>query len=125
MLTKENIAIIYSDIRQALEAVAKKHNLSIAKTLISYRSTGFKLTGEFGDKSELGEINPLFHKDTVRYGRTIGMTVSDIGKTIKIGTRSYEIQGMRGRNWVIGKDFADGKIYKLRPEDVKAKLNKD
>ena len=122
MITKESIKLIHADIAAALEAVAKKHNLSLAKHHISYGTDNFKLTAEFGDKSELGDINPLLKKDLLRNGWIHGLTEEHLTKEFKMGARTYQFYGMRGRVNAIVKNMADGKMYKMDPRDVGAAL---
>jgi len=121
-LTKESIKQIHADLRAALDAVAKKHNLVIAKTHITYTDSSFKFTSEIGSKDVLGDTNPIFYKDIQRHGWKFGLTVKDIGREFKIGARTYKLEGMKGYNFVIGKLTTDGKLYKLRGEDVAAVL---
>ena len=122
MLTKETITLIQSDIADALRAVAAKHNLTLAKHHISYGADNFRLTAEFGDKSELGDINPLYKKDLIRNGWIHGLLAEHLSKEFKMGARTYQFYGMRGRVNAIVKNVADGKMYKMDPKDVAAAL---
>jgi hypothetical protein len=127
-ITKQNIAIIHKDIREALEAVAKKHNLSLGSSNITYdaNGTGFKLKQiEFLSKDVMGDVDPTFFRDMQRNGFSQGLSTDDIGKKVVFGTRTYEIMGMKGRVTVIGKLISgDNKLYKLDPKDVYALLHK-
>ena len=118
MLTKDTIKTIHADLTEALRMVAEKHNLSVGRTHITYDSDGFKLTGQFGDKSQMGEVNPTYFNDMKRYGRVYGFTTDDISKEVTMGARIYVIQGMKGRS-LIGKNKSDEKLYKLDPLLVK------
>lgn len=120
-ITKDSIKNINADLRAAIEAVAKKHNLSIAKTNISYNNDGFRFTGEFGDIDSLGDFNPLLVKDLKKHGFFNGLHTA-LGKEFTLNARTYEIQGMKGHGFVIGKLKTDGKLYKLRTDDVVAVL---
>jgi hypothetical protein len=115
-MEKTRVATIHNEIEAALKIIAEKHNLSIAKTHITYHATGFKFAGEFGDKSAIGEVNVLYFKDLQRYGHYHNLTAADINKKFTKGDREYEFQGMKGRDWAICK--WDDKMWKVRPSEV-------
>src|SRR5574343_1390645 len=123
-LDKNSVAKIHADIRAALDAVAAKHNLSIAKTHITYSDSGFKFTGEFGSKDVMGDTNAIYYNDMKRHGWKFGLSVEDIGKTFKLGSKSFKIEGMRGYKFVVGKNLADDKLYKIPGVDVEAVMPK-
>ena len=122
MITKELIKTIHADIAAALEEVAKKHNLTLAKRHITYYDDHFRFTAEFGDKTELGDINPTYKKDLLRNGWTFGLTEQHLNKQFNMGARTYIFYGMRGRVNAIVKNIVDGKMYKMDPKDVAAAL---
>ena len=124
-LTKEAVQAIHADIRAALEEVAKKHNLSMANTHISYNDAGFKFTGEFGSKDVIGEVNPKLYKDMQRHGWRYKMDTSDIGKTFTYNNAEYKIEGMTGYSFIAIRGVKDGKSYKLKGDIVQKLLGKN
>jgi hypothetical protein len=129
-LTKDQVAAIHNDLRTVMQAVCEKHNLTMANTHITYSDVGFKLTGEFGSKDELGDINPILHKDMSRHGWKFGLSVDSIGREFVSGVRTFKIEGMRGYTFVIAKLVKSavrgdkvGGSFKFRGEEVQKLLN--
>jgi hypothetical protein len=110
MLDKAKIVKIQADLKIALESVAAKHGLKLAKNYISYSAESFKLTAEFGDTSVLGDLNPAYVKDLKKFGWQYGLTEDHLNKTITSSKGQETIQGMKGQ-YVITKS-ADGKLWK-------------
>lgn len=123
MLDKNKIIAIQADIRIALESVAAKHNLKLAKHYISYSTTDFKLAAEFGDKAEIGDTNPAYIKDLKRYGPNFKLGITDLDKTIQGVKGPEQIIGMKGRTFVITKTV-DGKLWKKDALQVATILGK-
>lgn len=122
-LTKEAVQAIHADIRAALQEVAKKHNLAMANTHISYNDAGFKFTGEFGSKEVMGEVNPKHYKDMQRHGWRYKLDVADIGKKITYNKREFTIEGMTGYTFVAIRG-EDGGAYKLKGDIVQKLLGR-
>jgi len=127
MFDKTNVGEIHKEITAALEAVAKKHNLTLAPSRISYGDSTFSFKAEFGSNEATGGADPILFNDTKKYGHYFNLDVTDIGKELVLGARTYRIEGMKGRN-VIGKlvsaDKKMGGLFKLRGEDVMAVYKK-
>ena len=119
-LTKERVSSFHDEARSMLEALAKKHNLSIAKSHITYYEDHLKFNLELGDREELGNSNAIYINDLKKFGYVANLTINDRNKKFKLGAREYILEGMKTRRWVIAKNLADNKLYKLRPEDVAA-----
>ena len=117
-ITKQTVAIIHSDIQKALEEVAKKHNLQIGKTHITYSDTGFKFTGEFGDKDSIGDVNPTYFNDMKRHGYKFGLKTEDIGKEFTSGKNRYKIEGMKGYTFVVAKSLTNDSLYRFKGDVV-------
>lgn len=120
MLDKAKIEAIHKDIRKALEEVSKKHNLSIAKTRITYATDSFRFNAEFGDKSSLGETNPIYFNDLKKHGWRFGIDAARLNDEFEWRGVKYKLQGMKGKERAVG-NSPDGKTY-LFPADVVAQL---
>jgi hypothetical protein len=116
MLDKARISAIGNDLRDALKAVAEKHNLNLTKSNISFATDFFNLSCTFGDKDELGDANPLYRVTMQRKGHEFGLSIEDIGKKFMTRQGEVEIIGMRGSH-VIGKQ-ENGRLYKYDPVTV-------
>ena len=120
MLTKELVAAVNADIRIALEAVAKKHNLTLSKNQrITYNTETFDLKATFGIAAGKGEmqVDPKLISNMKKHGWKFGFGVEDIGKSVyldKLGT--CVIMGMSGYTKIVVK--ADAGNYRCDPKSV-------
>lgn len=120
MLTKELVAAVNADIRIALEAVAKKHNLTLSKNQrITYNTETFDLKATFGIAASKGEIqvDPKYLSNMKKHGWKFSLSADDIGKSVyfdKIG--KCTILGMSGYTKVVVK--AESGIYRCDPKSV-------
>lgn len=121
MVTKELLAKFRADMEAAMAAVYAKHELVAAGTKISYGTDTFKVSFEVGMKDAVGGHNPVYYKGTQHHGYAYGVDVNKIGKTFKTRGVDYVFEGINQTgHFAIGKKVADGKCYKIRPEELKA-----
>ena len=111
--TQDRVAAIHSDIRAALDEIAKKHGLNIGKTHISYNDTTFKFSSEIGDSAELGDTNPVFFNYLRSNGWRFGLKTEDMGREFTSNGSVFAIEGMKGTSKVIAK--------LVKPADAKMK----
>ena len=101
--TKERVVDIHSEIRAALDAIAKKHNLNIGKTHITYNESTFKFSAEIGDDAELGGSNPVYFNYLRKNGWRFGLKGEDLGVEFVSQGSTFAIEGMKGTGQVIAK----------------------
>ena len=100
---KANLQQVRADIAAALKAVEEKHGLTLSIGSISYSGNTFSSKMTAITKSAMPASsstipgNSKWHADFLKHCMFYGMSKSDLGKTIKIGARSYIISGMRPR----------------------------
>jgi hypothetical protein len=123
MLTESKVKTIHADITAALKEVAKKHGLTLSPSRISYTTSTFKLTAEFGDAAETGGIDPKLLNNTKRHGWKFGLSESDIGNTFKHGAKTFKFLGLTSPQ-KSAVDTPTGEKYQMRTEDVAASLGK-
>ena len=112
MIDKNRIDRIHKDLSAVLAAFGAKHNLSMSPFGMTYSRTGFKFAVEMGDKTELGDADPILAKNLARFGVWYDLKTTDIGKTFTFNAVPVTFEGMRNKTTVIYKT-ADGKRYKV------------
>ncbi len=101
MLTKDKVIAIQADLNAALMEIAKKHGLSKSGTRISYSSTEFKMSCNFGDTDSTGglEIDPIAMKNLKRNAFMYGLSGDESGREFEIpGKGTCILHGLRGKN---------------------------
>lgn len=123
MLTKDTVKTIHDDLQAAMAEVAKKHNLTMGRSLASYTAAGFKLTCDFGDRASTGgtDIDPALVRNLQRNGFLYGLTASDLNRPLKLGAKAFLFQGLRGRNAVV-KEVATGKLWRYSADVIASAL---
>jgi hypothetical protein len=112
------------ELDEMLDAFAKKHGLSKGAQRIVYARDGstMKFTVEFGDKATTGGVNPVFFKNTARFGRRYGFETSMIGQELNL-TRLGKVKfvGMSSPKFAIV-ETADRRLFKYEPTIVASLL---
>jgi len=112
-----------SEINQALEGVGKKYGVNFQARNASYldQVATFKL--ELTTLGEGGTVETKEAKEFKSMATLYGMKPEDLGKTVTIQGRKFEITGMKpkSRNCITGKD-SSGRGYKLPLAGVKRSL---
>lgn len=117
--TKEELRTYRIEIEQALQEVAKQHNVNIKAGNISYSANDFKLTLEVSQK----EVNGLsyeqaeFNKNCMLYG----FKPEDYKKEFSMNGKTFAITGFnhRAHKMPILAKGNDGKGYKFACDTVK------
>ena len=116
--TKAKVIMIQSELNAALEALAKKHGLTVSPARIKWNDGEITATTMFGDKKD-GDADPVLKRDIQRYGWAFGLTEAHIGKTFQSAKGTMVVQGMRASKVIA--QSPDGKQWKYDAEVV-AKL---
>ena len=124
---KSNLGTIRKDLEQALAGVAKEHGLTISVGNIRFNPT------EFGTKLQVRVANGNAGVAEVpRYSPLsalgLGFKDEDMGKTVSIGGKKYEVVGCKPRAWkmpMIVKDARSGKLFKMGTVQVAQALGMD
>ena len=98
MIDKKRIESIHKELNDVLKAFAVKNNLSMSPFNMSYSPEGFKFAVQMGDKSEIGDVDPLVSKNTKRYGDWYNLAVADIGKTFTYNGEQVVFNGLKNKN---------------------------
>jgi len=115
-LTAQRISQIHNEMAAALDAIAEKHGLKRAPSRVVYDNSYFKFTCQFGDKEEIGTIDPKFVRTLDRNGFMYGFTREMIDTEIKVKEKTYAFVGMIGTNKVVLRDKANGKLVSYPAE---------
>lgn len=129
MLTKPKVQEIHADIKAALIAVAKKHNLKMSDaTKILFNADTFKFTAEFGDLSSApagaAAVDPKFLNNMKKHSWKFGLSISDIGAKFEVAPLGMVImEGMSGTTKCAIRTLG-GKGYLMKADQVARKLGK-
>lgn len=105
-----------------MDAFAVKHGLNKGNQRIAYARDGstMKLTVEFGDKAAVGDVNPKFYKNTVRFGYQYGLGTNDINDAVEFTLGrlgKVKFVGMSSPKFAIVQT-ADKRLFKYDPQIV-------
>jgi hypothetical protein len=115
MINQAKAIQIQSEIRAALEAIAKKHNLNMGSTKVNYAPDSLKVSCAFTDQAEVGDINPEYLRGLKLKGWEYGLTVDMLGKKVMLNNKDYTFSGMRGKYAILKND---DKFYKFEATAV-------
>jgi len=101
MIDKNRIQSIHANLNVVLKKFAEDNGLSVSPFNMTYSPTGFKFSVQMGDKSELGDADPVMAKNTKAYGNWFGLTVADIGKEFTYGIEKVKFLGLKNKTTVI------------------------
>lgn len=112
-----------SDINKALENIGTKYGVSFHAGNVSYSDQVATFKLEVTTLGEGGAVETKEGKDFKKMATLYGLKPEDLGKTVTIQGRKFEITGMkpRSKNCIIGKD-PYGKGFKLPLAAVKRSL---
>ena len=119
MITEQNITVIQSDMKAALQEVFEKHNLQLSSFKITYSDDGFNANLSIGDKGAIGDKDYSRVDNLKRHGYKFGLTVDDIGKVIQTHGLECTIEGMSGYKCVVVKCTTTKKLYKINGYELK------
>ena len=105
------------ELGELLDGFAKKHGLSKGAQKIVYARDGstMKFTVQFGDQVTTGDVNPVFFRNTARFGFRSGLDTKQIGKELTIGRLGkVKFVGMSSAKFAIVQT-ADKRMFKYDP----------
>jgi hypothetical protein len=119
-----NFEALRADINAALKAVGQKYDLHLHAGNGSYNTEVFTLKLNCTTLGKGGTIETPEAKAFKTNAEMYGLKATDLGKTVTIQGREFEITGLKpkSRNCVIGKDVRTGKGFKLPLAGVKRSL---
>lgn len=115
---KQNLGAIRKSLDLALASVAKEHGLSISVGNIRYNASEFgtklvvRVSNGASGVAEVSRYSPIS-------ALGLGFKGEDMGKTVKIDGKTYEIVGCKPRAWklpIVVK--ANGKLFKMGASTV-------
>lgn len=110
-----------------LDAFAQKHGLSKGAQKITYARDGstMKFAVQFGDQAATGDVNPVFYRNTARFGFRVGLDTKMIGKDLTLGRLGkVKFVGMSSAKFAIV-ETADKRLFKYDPVLVATMLKTD
>lgn len=114
------------DMEKALDAVAKKHGITIAIGKMSYTENNISVKIELATVGESGLANNREAEDFKRYASMYELAPTDFGREFSVRGDRYQIVGLNTRKQkfpIKCKRASDGKVYGLHAEDVKRALS--
>lgn len=113
-----------NDINTALEAIGKKYGIAIHAGNASYNPEALTFKLQCTTLGDGGVVETMEAKTFKSHATIYGMKPEDLGKTVTVYGRVFEITGMKpkSRNCIIGKDPKNGKGFKLPLYEVKQSL---
>ncbi len=113
-----------ADINEALKAIGKKYGLHLHAGNGTYNSEVFTLKLACTTLGEGGVVETPEAKEFKANATLYGMKPDDLGKTVTIYGRGFEIAGLKpkSRNCITGKCVNSGKGFKLPLAEVKRSL---
>lgn len=101
MIDKKRIQNIHKDLNAVLKKFADDNGLSLSPFNMTYSPTGFKFAVQMGDKSELGDADPIMAKNTSTYGHWYDLATADIGKEFNFGIEKVTFLGLKNKTTAI------------------------
>ncbi len=113
MIDKAKAKTIHADLDATLKAFAAKHGLTFVPSRATYSTKDFKVHVHFGDKAELGDLNPLYVRDLEKYGYRFNLDKTMLNKNFKPfpgKNETFKFVGMKGEKILgLGVSGIDGK----------------
>lgn len=101
MIDKNRIKAIHADLNAVLKKFADDNNLTLSPFNMTYSATGFKFAVQMGDKSELGDVDPVLAANTRKFGNWYDLKIEDCGKEFSFGIDKVTFCGMKNKTTVI------------------------
>jgi hypothetical protein len=101
MIDKKRIQSIHTDLAAVLKKFADDNGLSVSPFNMTYSATGFKFAVQMGDKSEIGDVDPVFAANTKKFGLWFNLSSADLGKEFSFGIDKVKFLGFKNKNTVI------------------------
>lgn len=121
-ITRIQADILNKKLAELMKTFAAENGLSTGNQRMVFNEAICKVTIEFGDKSAIGDINPVYYKECASKGWNFGLSVKQIGTEIKTAKGIQKFVGMRGKFAIV--QSADGSYWKQDPVIVAALLKK-
>jgi len=105
------------ELGELLDAFAAKHKLGKGRQRIVYARDGstMKFTVEFGAEDKTGGVNPVYFRNTARFGFRVGLDTKQIGSEVTLGRLGkVSFVGMSSAKFAIVQ-AADKRLFKYDP----------
>lgn len=122
MIDKKRITSIHTDLQAVLKKFAEDNGLSVSPFNVSYSPSGFKFTVQMGDKSEIGDVDPVLAANTKKYGLWYSLSSMDLGKEFDFGIDKVKFLGLKNRNTAIYEK--NGQRFKTEAERFAVAIGK-
>ena len=101
MIDKKRIQSIHTDLNAVLKKFAEDNNLNMSPFNMTYSAEGFKFAVQMGDKSEIGDVDPVLAANTKKFGLWYSLSSADLGKEFNFGIEKVKFLGMKNKSTVI------------------------
>ena len=101
MLDKQKVAALHKALSAHLKQFADENGLTVSPFNMTYSPEGFKFTVQMGDKSVLGDVDPVLALNTKKFGGFYGLKAEDCGKEFSYGIDKVTFCGLKNRNTAI------------------------